>query len=117
MSNQYDVSPEQLKLIQEKTQRKLELRNKFLKLKSDPFIHATGEGGHVFDPAVQRFVALNVSGFEYFKPSGKNSLLGFLLVVAPMAATMTYLYTSRSAQEEKYRKGEVAYKDRRFKFC
>lgn len=59
MSKQYDVSPQQLKLTEEKTQRKLDLRNTFLKLKSDPFIQASGEGGHVV--GIQNLVLPNTT--------------------------------------------------------
>ncbi|KAL3276499.1 hypothetical protein HHI36_011879 [Cryptolaemus montrouzieri] len=43
----YDVPPEKQKILLENAKRRLELRNKFLKLSTDPFKQATGEGGHV----------------------------------------------------------------------
>ncbi|KAJ8935477.1 hypothetical protein NQ314_012769 [Rhamnusium bicolor] len=96
--------------------RRAFLRDEFLKLKSDPFQHASGEGGTVFDPAIQRYQAMKVSGFEYFKPSGKNIIHGLLLVVLPMTVFGYLLNRSRTNLEAKYRRGEVAYKDRGFKF-
>lgn len=44
---QMDVSPETQRIYAEKLKRKLELRNEFLKLKTDPFRHAINEGGAV----------------------------------------------------------------------
>lgn len=44
---QIDVSPETQRINAEKLKRKLELRNEFLKLKTDPFRHALNEGGTV----------------------------------------------------------------------
>ncbi|KAG5877275.1 hypothetical protein JTB14_038311 [Gonioctena quinquepunctata] len=116
MSGQYDVDDTTRRLLEEKAKRRLFLREQFLKLKSNPFQHATGEGGTVFDPALQRFQAMKVSGFEYFKPSSKNALYGLVFMVLPMGVFTYLMYQSRANQEAKYRSGEVAYKDRNFKF-
>ncbi|XP_023019571.1 NADH dehydrogenase [ubiquinone] 1 beta subcomplex subunit 4 [Leptinotarsa decemlineata] len=116
MSQQYDVDDATRKLLEEKAKRRLVLREQFLKMKSDPFQHATGEGGTVFDPAMQRFQAMKVTGFEHFKPSPKNGIYGVLFVVVPMAIMTYAMQTSRDNKEASYRRGEVAYKDRSFKF-
>ncbi|KAJ8918917.1 hypothetical protein NQ315_016819 [Exocentrus adspersus] len=116
MSQQYDLPPEQQRLLLEKTKRRAELREQFLKLRTDPFRHASGEGGTVFDPALLRYQAMKVSAYDYFKPSGKNILHGLVLFVAPMVITGYFVYKDRSQKEASYRRGEVAYKDRLFKF-
>ncbi|CAH0553761.1 unnamed protein product [Brassicogethes aeneus] len=115
MSQQVDLSLEEQKILAEKTQRRAALRNEYLKLKSDPFRHATGEGGAVFDSAIQRYSAMKVNGFDYFKPSIKNGLQGLFLLVIPMGGFGYLVYKSRAEQEARFRNGEVAYKDRRFK--
>ncbi|ENN72167.1 hypothetical protein D910_08476 [Dendroctonus ponderosae] len=116
MAQQYGVDPQTQRVAIEKLQRKIQLRNEFLKQSTDPFQHSAGEGGAVFDPAFTRYQALGVSRYEYFKPSGKNVVQGLLFFVAPMVIMGTLVYRSRSKAEASYRAGEVAYKDRRFRF-
>lgn len=59
---------------------------------------------------------MKVSGFEYFKPSGKNVLYGLAFLVLPMAGCGFIVQKLRAIREASYRRGEVAYKDRNFKF-
>ncbi|XP_065156240.1 uncharacterized protein [Atheta coriaria] len=116
MAEQYDLAAKDIERLKANAKRRLELRNEFLKQQSDPFRHASGEGGHVFDPAIQRFGAMRLSSFEHFKANAKNVRTGLFCVVIPLAATMYIFKTQRERDEEKYRTGQVAYKDRRFKF-
>ena len=60
---------------------------------------------------------MKVSGFEFFKPSGKNALLGISCLLVPMVVLGYFVKNSRDELEASYRRGEVAYKDRRFKFA
>lgn len=69
-----------------------------------------------FDAAMQRYIAMKVSGFEYFKPSGKNVLYGLAFMVIPMVGFGYLVQKTRNDQEARIRRGEVAYKDRNFKF-
>ncbi|KAJ8943301.1 hypothetical protein NQ318_004742 [Aromia moschata] len=116
MSSQFDVNSETRGILEEKAKRRAVLREQFLKAKTDPFQHASGHGGTVFDPAMLRYQALKVSGFEYFKTTPKNVIYGLAFMVMPMTLYGYFLHKTRSEQEAKYRRGEVAYKDRRFKF-
>ncbi|RZC32519.1 NDUF B4 domain containing protein [Asbolus verrucosus] len=68
-----------------------------------------------FDPAIQRYQAMRVSTFEHFKPNPKNAGYGLLFTVIPILGYAYLLHFTRSKQEQKYRNGEVAYKDRDFK--
>ncbi|XP_030752573.1 uncharacterized protein LOC115879739 [Sitophilus oryzae] len=115
MSQQYDLPPNQIEILQEKAKRRLFLRNEYLKLKSDPFVHATGAGGHVFDSALQRFHSMSVTAVEHFRPSGLNAFLGFSIMVIPMFTFGYYLNKTRSDREQSFRRGEVAYKDRQYR--
>nr|CAH7727996.1 unnamed protein product [Callosobruchus chinensis] len=115
-SQQYDVDPNFRQVVEEKAKRRAVLREEFLKQRFNPFQHATGEGGTVFDPAIMRYQAMRVSGWDYFKPSGKNAIYGMAFMVLPMFIYGYFVKTDRAEQEAKYRRGEVAYKDRRFKF-
>ncbi|XP_066156443.1 NADH dehydrogenase [ubiquinone] 1 beta subcomplex subunit 4 [Euwallacea fornicatus] len=116
MSN-FDVSPETQRITQEKLQRKLYLRNEFLKQKSDPFRHASGAGGTVFDSALLRYQSLSVNYSQFFRPNGKNIFQGIVYLIMPMVGCYYMIYNSRRKKEEAYRKGEVAYKDRIKTIC
>lgn len=59
---------------------------------------------------------MRVSHFEHFKPTGKSFRVGFFTVVLPIVLYTWALKSVRDKQEHKYRTGQVAYKDRRFKF-
>lgn len=58
---------------------------------------------------------MRVSGVEHFKPTG-TSLKGLAVVVLPMLIYGYWIKSDRDAKEHEYRTGQVAYKDRRFKF-
>lgn len=47
MAQQYDVSPAQRQLIEARAQRRAVLREEFMKQSTNPFKHASGEGGTV----------------------------------------------------------------------
>lgn len=70
-----------------------------------------------FDPAFTRYQALGASRYEHFKPSGKSIVNALLFFVIPMTVTGVLVYRSRAKAEASYRAGEVAYKDRRFRFA
>ncbi|XP_028133577.1 uncharacterized protein LOC114328828 [Diabrotica virgifera virgifera] len=116
MSKAYDLDPAAVKVIEAKAQRRADLRQQFLKLKSNPFIHATGEGGAVFDPAMLRYQALQVSGVDHFKANRKTGFYGLVFFCLPLAGYFYAMYSTKWNQEAKLRRGEVAYKDRNFKF-
>lgn len=60
---------------------------------------------------------MKISGYDYFKPSIRNGVYGMLFLVIPMGGFGYLLFKQRQEQEAKYRRGEVAYKDRYFKFA
>lgn len=63
-----------------------------------------------------RFSAMRVSHTKFFKPTGKSAFWGFALCVAPITLIYLAQVRERDAKEDKYRNGEVSYKDREFKF-
>ncbi|GFG33742.1 hypothetical protein Cfor_05103 [Coptotermes formosanus] len=69
-----------------------------------------------FDSGIQRFMSMRATEYDHFRATPKTSLYGLCSIVLPMLAFGYLLKTSRDAQEHKYRTGQVAYKDRRFKF-
>ncbi|XP_017069080.1 uncharacterized protein LOC108106498 [Drosophila eugracilis] len=110
------LSKDEQEFIKRKHEQTLKLRSEFLKQSSNPYRHATGEGGTVFDAGLSRFQAMRVSHFEHFKPTGKSFRTGLFAVVLPIALYAWALKAERDGREEKYRTGQVAYKDRQFKF-
>ncbi|XP_069700382.1 NADH dehydrogenase [ubiquinone] 1 beta subcomplex subunit 4 [Periplaneta americana] len=112
----YDVSTSEKRLVDEYAKRRAALRHEYIKQITNPHRHGTGEGGTVFDVGVQRFMAMRATEFDHFKPSPKSSLFGLGLVVIPIAVYAYMLKSWKEKEEHKYRTGQVAYKDRRFKF-
>ncbi|GJQ88475.1 hypothetical protein Trydic_g19606 [Trypoxylus dichotomus] len=69
-----------------------------------------------FDPAIQRFMAMRVNTYEHFRPSPVSVAWGIAIVVIPMLGFGYLVKSSRDKLEASYRRGEVAYSDRGFKF-
>ncbi|KAL7736469.1 hypothetical protein ACLKA6_019670 [Drosophila palustris] len=110
------LTKEEEAFINRKHELTLKLRNEYLKQSSNPFRHATGEGGTVFDAGLARFQSMRVSNYQHFRPTGHSFRMGLFAVVLPIVAYAWALKSERDGREEKYRTGQVAYKDRQFKF-
>lgn len=65
---------------------------------------------------MNRFQAMRVNYYEHFRPTGKNFIQGLLMLVVPIVGYAWALKAERAGREHKYRTGQVAYKDRDFKF-
>uniref|UniRef100_R4V2S5 NADH dehydrogenase [ubiquinone] 1 beta subcomplex subunit 4 n=1 Tax=Coptotermes formosanus TaxID=36987 RepID=R4V2S5_COPFO len=113
---QYDVSAKEKRLVETYAKRRLALREEYIKQITNPHRHGAGEGGILFDSGIQRFMSMRATEYDHFRATPKTSLYGLCSIVLPMLAFGYLLKTSRDAQEHKYRTGQVAYKDRRFKF-
>lgn len=59
---------------------------------------------------------MRVSHYDHFKPTGRSFKVGFFSVIFPIVAFAFAFKYERDGREEKYRTGQVAYKDRLFKF-
>lgn len=70
-----------------------------------------------FDPAVQKFMSMKVSQFEYFQPNMRTSLIGICAIVLPMIGYGYLVRNERAQREEKIRNGELRYRDRIFKLA
>ncbi|KAF4518362.1 hypothetical protein B566_EDAN007089 [Ephemera danica] len=113
---QFDTSPEDMRRFQLKAEQRAVLKKEYWKQITNPHRHASNEGGTLFDAGVQRFMALKVTGYDHFRPTPRSAGYALGFVVIPIVAYTWLLKSSRDCQEEKYRTGQVAYKDRRFKF-
>lgn len=65
---------------------------------------------------MMRFQAMRVSHFEHFRPTAKSAFWGLALCVFPIALIHFAQRKERGAREERYRNGEVSYRDREWKF-
>ncbi|KAI9583143.1 uncharacterized protein LOC119636486 [Glossina fuscipes] len=111
-----DLSKAEKEVLLRKHEMTLKLRNEFIKQSTNPYRHALGEGGYVFDTGLARHQAMTVSHYEHFRPTGHAFRWGFGLVILPIVLYGWAMKAERSCRETKYRNGEVAYKDRNFKF-
>ncbi|XP_046670749.1 NADH dehydrogenase [ubiquinone] 1 beta subcomplex subunit 4 [Homalodisca vitripennis] len=111
------VSEDKLKqLIELKTKQRAALKAEFVKHYTNPHRYATGEGGSIFDAGIQRWMAMEATKYNFFKPTTKNAVIGFAVYLLPVGITMYLVKTQREAKERKFRSGMVSYRDREYKF-
>ncbi|VVC26913.1 NADH:ubiquinone oxidoreductase, subunit NDUFB4 [Cinara cedri] len=104
-------------LIKKKNEIRKAIAQEYIKHTSNPFRNIKKDGGTLFDEGVQRYMSLKATRYEFFKPNPKTSILGVLLLVIPYC-TLTYcIKKERDRREDLIRTGQVAYKDRGFKFA
>lgn len=112
-SKMYDVTVEERRAIEERAKMRDSLRHEYQKRVTNPH---RGVGGYVFDPAVQRFLSMRANHFEQFKPAPKNAAFGFFFLVAPFLFFWYNIQKDMTTLDQKCRRGEIAYKDRGWKF-
>ncbi|XP_025418605.1 NADH dehydrogenase [ubiquinone] 1 beta subcomplex subunit 4 [Sipha flava] len=104
-------------IIKKKNALRKAVSEEYIKNCSNPYRNVKMEGGTLFDVGVQRYMSLKSTQYEFFKPTPKTSLLGILLLVVPYC-TLTYVIKKeRDRRENLIRTGQVAYRDRGFKFA
>merc|ERR1711980_51805 len=114
--NMADSGPESAAAIRERAAIKAAIKREFQKQTLNPHRHASGEGGFLFDPALQRFMSMRASQYDFFKPTPKTSILGLLLFVLPIGGYGWLLKRDKEQFEKRIRTGQVAYADREYKF-
>ncbi|XP_055628064.1 uncharacterized protein LOC129769681 [Toxorhynchites rutilus septentrionalis] len=107
-------APEQIQ--QEKAAHRAALRNEYWRTMTNPNNYLRGESTGVFDKGLARFQAMRVNHIDHFKPTWYSFRIGMLTVVIPIVGYALLLKKERDGREHLYRTGQVAYKDRRFKF-
>ncbi|PVD24906.1 hypothetical protein C0Q70_15399 [Pomacea canaliculata] len=111
----YDISQRELKAIRERAKMRDAMKAEWQKKVTDPY-RGSHDGGHIFDPAVQRFMSMRATNFDHFKVTPKTTWFGFLYIVLPVGL-LTYISTKdKEENEAKLRSGQVPYKDRLWKF-
>ncbi|XP_046742167.1 NADH dehydrogenase [ubiquinone] 1 beta subcomplex subunit 4 [Diprion similis] len=115
--NNYDISPEQLRLEIKRNARRNELRQELHKIAFNPYRAGTGEGGAPLDPGIQRFMSARAKTYEYFRPTLKGGLKYYTAIWTPIIFFSWLVKTNRDEKEHRYRTGQVSYADREFKFA
>ncbi|XP_015512079.1 NADH dehydrogenase [ubiquinone] 1 beta subcomplex subunit 4 [Neodiprion pinetum] len=115
--NNYDISPEQLRLEIKRNARRNELRQELQKIAGNPYRAGTGEGGAPFDAGLQRFMAARAKTYEYFRPTLKGGLQYYAAIWTPILFFTWLVKRDRDRKEHRFRTGQVSYADREFKFA
>merc|ERR1711915_371751 len=103
-------------IIKERAARRAAVKREFLKQVNNPYRHGSGEGGVLFDPALQRFMSMRVTLYDSFKPTPKTSRWGLMMIVFPIVGYGLLMKYDRDSFEKKCRTGQIAYADRQAKF-
>jgi len=111
---QYDETPKERRLVEERARIRSELRAHYVKQWTNPH-RMTLDGGYIFDPSLQRWMSLRAQQWHYFKPTPKT-LYYPLLVIVSIGLYGYAFFVSRRSKDTAYRRGEVSYADRDFKF-
>jgi len=113
---QYDISAREKRLVEDRARLRSSLKAEYTKQVTSPYKYLThGDGGYIFDPSMQRWISMRAQQWHYFKPSPKNFLLPAFVVFSCWAAGH-WFHVRRTADEARYRRGEISYRDREFKF-
>ncbi|CAL1543057.1 unnamed protein product [Lymnaea stagnalis] len=107
----FDVKPEELRAIKERAKMRQALKAEWNKKLTNPW-KGTHSGGYLFDPAVQRFMAMKATQAERFKGTLKSAAIAFSMLVLPVWFLTHQAIKKRDYDEKRYRNGEVMYKDR-----
>ncbi|XP_013784055.1 uncharacterized protein LOC106468189 [Limulus polyphemus] len=113
---QVDASFEEKRAVAERAKLRAALKKEYIKQLTDPHRHASGEGGYLFDSGVQRFMSMRATMYDHFRPTLKGGIMWFSFVLFPIIGYGYFLNKKRREFDEKCRRGEIAYKDRLFKF-
>lgn len=69
-----------------------------------------------FDEGIARFQAMNANHFDHFKPTWTSFKKGILFCIFPIVLFGAAIKWERDTKEKKIRTGQIAYRDRQFKF-
>nr|XP_034829285.1 uncharacterized protein LOC117986553 [Maniola hyperantus] len=105
------LSETECKIILAQIERRAKYRKEFLKLRTDPCMHSK-EAGHVFDPALQRWLSMKSCQYEYFKATPRTALFGVMTIVVPMLVYGYAVWKQRTTFLEDCAEGRIRYRDR-----
>eukprot|EP00914_Ancora_sagittata_P001074 GHVO01002832.1.p1 GENE.GHVO01002832.1~~GHVO01002832.1.p1 ORF type:complete len:127 (+),score=18.19 GHVO01002832.1:23-403(+) len=109
----YNLSAEEKALIESRAASRAALKAEFQMKVTNP--NQSGPG-FVFDPAVQRYMSMRSRHYTHFKRTPKNFAFFFGCVIAPIIVLTVGTQWDRDCFEDKCRKGEIPYTERKWKF-
>uniref|UniRef100_A0A0B6ZHJ0 NADH dehydrogenase [ubiquinone] 1 beta subcomplex subunit 4 n=1 Tax=Arion vulgaris TaxID=1028688 RepID=A0A0B6ZHJ0_9EUPU len=110
----YDISPEEMRAVNERSKMKESIRAEWTKKFTDPW-KGSHPGSSLFDPAVQRYMSLKATESDYCKRTLRSAAISMVIFVLPVTFLTTYLIYKKREDERRYRSGEIMYKDRKSK--
>ncbi|XP_014209320.1 uncharacterized protein LOC106639989 [Copidosoma floridanum] len=112
-SDIHDVNAEQAEIMKWRAERRLVLRNQYLKEIHNP---NSGPDGHIFDEQIFRQYATIMGKDSLYKPK-PNHFLKIAAGILAFYAVFKLIRNDRDRKEHLYRTGQISYRDREFKFA
>ncbi|XP_011502443.1 PREDICTED: uncharacterized protein LOC105365877 [Ceratosolen solmsi marchali] len=109
----YDLTADQKVITDYKAERRLILRNKYLKEIHNP---NSMQKGHIFDEQLHQHYMTIPKMEKCFKPNIKNLIWCFTMTITCATLLASYLKKYRDEKEYRLRSGQVSYRDRDIKF-
>ncbi|ESO87233.1 hypothetical protein LOTGIDRAFT_229348 [Lottia gigantea] len=110
----YDVSEKEMRTIKERAKFRAAMKAEFQMKYTNPYYRRVE--GFIFDPALQRHMAMRATQVHFFKPNIKTVAVAMMTYVIPLTALIYFGFKAIAAHERKCNTGEIAYKDRTYKF-
>ncbi|XP_055349482.1 uncharacterized protein LOC129596272 [Paramacrobiotus metropolitanus] len=109
---QYNLTSEQLQIIEERAQRRANLKNEYFRTLYNPWKNMSVEGGTVFDPMMQRFTATRADYYHYFKPNKANFMIFFFSFIFPVTVLGYHSFYTQEKFDRRCRNAEVPWRYR-----
>jgi len=106
----YDHSEKELDLMARRKSLREQMRAYWMKESTNP--HTRQCGGHIFDPAYQRWMAAHAMHPQFFRPTAKQFRIHLFLWFLPIYAMYRYTDNDVRFKETQYQSGTIAYRDR-----
>jgi len=106
----YDHSEKELDLMKRRKTMREQMRAYWVKESTNP--HTRQCGGHLFDPAYQRWQAAKATEHMFFKPTAKQFRLHLLGLFVPFYLMYKLASGEARFKEVQFQSGTVAYRDR-----
>ncbi|KAH3729478.1 uncharacterized protein LOC127852279 [Dreissena polymorpha] len=108
----FNLSQQELDIIA-KRKAMVQERKQLFRVLNDP--RASGFGGTVFDPAMQRWYSARHTYGQHFKATRSHYAWLWGALILPVGFFTYFITKERNEREARYRRGEVSTKDKPFK--
>jgi len=110
---QFDASAVEADKVRRRNQIRRQLKNEFNRLHYNPYKLASHV--EILDPAIQRYMAMRASMYDYWKPSWRSFFTYFGLTFLPVFGFGYILMVRKRNFDMKCRTGEIPYELRKHK--